>query len=568
MNCVDSAHSMESAPRMTESSTQLASTLLTRLTSPDAALRARLDDTYGAVLVESRLPLLRACVEGFLARYGDGPVRVFRAPGRINLRGMHVDTHGGFLNLMTHQREVVVACRPREDGRCRYANGDPRFAPFEFSTFDYDLSSADSPDGWLGFIDAANAGSERGAWERYAMGATLRAAAAAKGRFQGIDLYAASDLPDGAALSSSSALCLAIYLAASACAGNTPDDAQRILATRDAEWFAGARTGTSDPAAMVLGRAGQLVNVSLLAERFSLDTVRRAQFPSDELTVLVADSRTSRSLSGANLVAYTRNRFAYSVALDVFRQEMAGMGYAEERMEYCDRLARISPQLFGGVRFLAALLMRVPEQLDLSTLRARYDLPQLDALLQRYFGALPEAEWPTEVPLRGPLVYGLAESCRAERFFEHIETGRYEEAGRLMFIGHAGDRVAGIDGEPHDRTVSLATLAHVGDDNLALEHVPGDYGASSPILDLLVDVANSAGALGASLTGAGIAGSVLALCLRQDVARVREAWEDLLSSEEYARLAGLGQPLLNPEQYVVENVATASADEFPGLNSR
>jgi hypothetical protein len=49
---------------------------------------------------------------------------------------------------------------------------------------------------------------------------------------------------------------------------------------------------------------------------------------------------------------------------------------------------------------------------------------------------------------------------------------------------------------------------------------------------------------------------------------VREAWEDLLSSEEYARLAGLGQPLLNPEQYVVENVATASADEVPGLNSR
>jgi len=546
---------------MIESRPQLASTLLARLASPDAALRAMLADTYGASIIESRLPLLRAAVEGFLARYGDGPARLFRAPGRINLRGMHVDTHGGFLNLMTHQREVVVVCREREDGRCRYANRDPRFAPFEFSTFDHDLSEADSPEGWLAFIDTAST-AERGAWERYAMGATLRAAAAAKGRFQGIDLYAASDLPDGAALSSSSALCLAVYLAASACAGNTPDDARRILATRDAEWFAGARTGTSDPAAMVLGRAGQLVNVSLLAERFSLDTVRRTPFPSDDLAVLVADSRTSRSLSGANLVAYTRNRFAYSVALDVFRQEMAGMGYAEERIEYCDRLAHISPQLFGGVRFLAALLMRVPEQLDLSALRARYELPQLDALLQRYFGALPEAEWPTEIPLRGPLVYGLAESCRAERFFEHIETGRYEEAGRLMFIGHTGDRVTGIDGEPHDRTVTLATLAHVGDDNLALEHVPGDYGASSPILDLLVDVANSAGALGASLTGAGIAGSVLALCLRQDVARVREAWEDLLSSEEYARLAGLGLPLLNPEQYVVENVATACAGEL------
>ncbi len=510
-------------------------------------------------------PLLRSALEAFVACYGDAPVRVFRCPGRINLRGMHVDTHGGFLNLMSHQREVVVVCSAREDGGCRFVNVDTRYQAFEFSARDYELPENDR-EAWLSFIAATNA--PRGSWQSYATGAVLRAAVSA-GNCTGINACVASDLPEGAALSSSSALCLSVYLAACGLVGHAPSETEQILACRDAEWFAGARTGTSDPAAMVLGRPGQLVNVSLLAEKFSLDTVRRLDFPSEHLAVLIVNSRTTRSLSGAQLVDYISNRFAYSVALDVFRQEMEGMGYGPDRIAWCDRLSHIAPELFGGVRFLAALLMRVPERLSFEELRRRYALPHLDALVQQYFGTLPEEQWPKEVPLRGPLVYGLAESRRGERFFDHMQAESWEEAGRLMFVGHAGDRLM-RNGEPYDRTVYPLLLAEMGDGHLALEHVPGDYGASSPVLDALVDTANKAGALGACLTGAGIAGSVLALCLRGDADAVREAWVKQLSSEEYARLAGFDAPpdAATAAGCVVENLPVAPAGEMGGSRSR
>jgi len=503
---------------------------------------------------------LRAALLSFIQAYGDAPVRVFRSPGRINLRGMHVDTHGGFLNLMTHQREVVVVCRAREDGACRFINTDARHAPFEFSFDDYALPDNNHA-AWLNFI-AKNEGASRGSWQAYVTGAMLRAAVSGGGRV-GMDACIASDLPQGVALSSSSALCLSVYLAACGCMGHGPDEAESILACRDAEWFAGARTGTSDPAAMVLGRAGQLVNVALLAERFSLDNVRRTDFPSEEVAVLVVDSHTTRSLSGANLIAYTRNRFAYSVALEVLRQEMAWLGYRSEQLEYADRLSRINAEFFGGARFFAALLLRVPEKLDFDDLRLRYELPQLDALLEQYFGSIPRDEWPEDVPLRGPLVFGLAESERADLFFDHVEERMWEAAGKMMTLGHNGDRVVNADGTPFDRTVRSVDLAHFGDDNLQLPQLCGDYGASSPVLDMLVDTAMNAGAYGASLTGAGIAGSVLALCSRDKAEQVRAAWEALLCSEAYAQRAGFEQPL-PPEvakASVVENIATAQAGE-------
>ena len=62
-----------------------------------------------AALLQERAALARQTLQTFAERFGDCPVRLFRAPGRINLRGMHVDTHGGYLNLMTHQREVLLA---------------------------------------------------------------------------------------------------------------------------------------------------------------------------------------------------------------------------------------------------------------------------------------------------------------------------------------------------------------------------------------------------------------------------------------------------------------------------
>lgn len=504
-----------------------------------------------------RARLLHDALEAFLNLYGDGPLRVFRSPGRINLRGMHVDTHGGYLNLMTHQREVLVLCRPREDGEVVAHNLDPRHPRVHLHDGTRDLRTETEPSSWGRYIEGAI----------FAARATpiglvphLHSGAPAPGA----DLLVASNLPEGAALSSSSALCVATYLAACGLTGYQPSEAETILACRSAEWHTGARTGTSDPAAMVLGRAGQIAHIAMLPERFSLDTLQRAPFPEDELSILVINSHTKRSLNGAQKIAYVANRFAYSLALDVLKKEMADLGFSRHCVEPCDRLSNINPALFGGVRFMGAVLLRVPESLDLDSLQARYQLDNLEALRQQYFSTLPREEWPTEMPLRGPLVYGIAESARAEKFFNSIQSRDWATAGRMMTTGHNGDRIITPMDEPHNRRVHPLQLANFADDNLPLEDIPGDYGASAPVLDAIVDTALKAGALGASLTGAGIAGSVLALCHKQDAARVGEACAHLLTTQRYAKLAAWGETL-DPalaEACVVENISTCPAGEL------
>ena len=127
-----------------------ASEWLARLELPDPSLWRALHPIYGAA-AEGRLALLQRVTARFLERFGDGPMRIFRAPGRINLRGMHVDSHGGWLNLMTHQREVVAAVAPEPDDAVTLANVDPRFEDVHFRiASDAALPAFRAP--WLEFI--------------------------------------------------------------------------------------------------------------------------------------------------------------------------------------------------------------------------------------------------------------------------------------------------------------------------------------------------------------------------------------------------------------------------------
>jgi hypothetical protein len=70
-----------------------------------------------------------------------------------------------------------------------------------------------------------------------------------------------------------------------------------------------------------------------------------------------------------------------------------------------------------------------------------------------------------------------------------------------------------------------------------IARVPGAYGASSRALDALVDCAISAGALGASLTGAGIAGAVLALTEAAYADRVADGIRHYIAGDEYRAIA-------------------------------
>lgn len=519
-------------------------------------------------LQQDRAALLANVIGAHLQRFGDGPVRVFRSPGRINLRGMHVDTHGGYLNLMTHQREAVVVARPSGSDTCVWSNIDPQFEETSFSIAEK-AALGDLSRPWLEYITgrkvAESVTARRGQWDNYLVGAIL----SLQHRFpetamRGIHATVGSDIPRGAALSSSHALCVAALLAGAGWNGIEFDPAQGILAARDAEWYTGARSGVSDQGAMFLGRRGQLVNIALFADDIEVESARYIHWPLD-LCVLVADSRTQRSLSGKELIDYTRNRFAYSMAMEILRQEMQAMGRTDT--DYFDRFSRMTTQALGGDAAAFALLKRIPQEISIDEMRQRYALPKLDEVYAQCFGGVPEAERPTTVFLRGPLLYGLAESERAREFYTLLENpASHEQAGELMTLGHLGDRVTQATGEPLLRHQlwddwMLDTLIENG---TPFFHCWGDYCASSPVLDLLVDTAKAAGALGASLTGAGIAGSILALCRRKEANKIAEELRACLRSDTYRKLAKKSTPLTQEEiqNAVVINHATQGTGEL------
>ena len=540
-----------------------------RLHDPDPALMRVLREAYSLEqrIVAARLPLLREVAGRFVEIFGERPMRLFRCPGRINLRGMHVDTHGGYLNVMTHQREVVVAVSPETDGWVTCANIGPQFEDVSFAI------SGSVPRGpWLDFVMQPSIRAEvearPGFWGHYVKGCVL----SVQHRFpetplRGMKAVVGSDLPRGAALSSSAALCLATILGILGVNNLALDETALITAARDAEWFTGSRCGLSDQAAMVLGRRGQLINVALHAPALDVSSARRIPFP-DAASVLVINSFTERSLSGSARVAYIRNRFAYSLALEILRQEMRRHHAPDDLIQRMDRLSNVTPPAFspiGGMQTLLTFLKSIPETIAIAELRDRYDLPNLDEAYVQCFGGVPEPERPTSIYLRGPLLFGIAESERARLFPDAIESGDYNQAGMLMTCGHDGDRCFGPDGAPFTYDVSDEHLdRELRTRGVHIERFPGAYGASSAALDRLVDATLAAGACGASLTGAGIAGSVLALCRAEQAEQVADAVRAELASEAYARAAHLARPLSagQLQQAVVLNTATAAAGEL------
>jgi galactokinase len=196
--------------------------------------------------------------------YGREP-RLFRAPGRVNLIGEHTDYNDGFVLPIALERDTVVAAAPRPDRRLR-------------------ARSADHPE--EGEIDLdAPPSSRRGNWLDYVEG-TARVVEERVGRLGGADLLVAGDVPEGAGLSSSAALEMAIAAALASLTGLGLDRRALALAGQSAEHrFVGTRCGIMDQLVSMSGQAGH----ALLIDCRTLET-RPIPLHPGRAAILVCDS--------------------------------------------------------------------------------------------------------------------------------------------------------------------------------------------------------------------------------------------------------------------------------------
>ncbi|HEU5055413.1 MAG TPA: galactokinase [Kofleriaceae bacterium] len=228
----------------------------------------------------------------FRQRHAGAAPRLFAAPGRINLIGEHTDYNDGFVLPMAIDRAVVVAAAPRSDRRVRVMSIDLD------DEIELDLDHPGSP--------------RRGSWIDRVEGVarSLMARGVALG---GADLVLASDVPQGAGLSSSAALEVAVGMTLWSLAGGEVDRVALALAAQAAEndWV-GTRCGVMDPMIAALGAA----DCALLIDCRSLEA-RPVPLALPDHVIAVLDTRVTHDLASS---AYNDRRAECERGVELLRR--------------------------------------------------------------------------------------------------------------------------------------------------------------------------------------------------------------------------------------------------------
>ena len=464
-----------------------------------------LRNTYGRdeALLEPHGRALAKLVRTFVRHHGpERKMILCRAPGRVNLMGRHVDHRGGYVNVMTFGREVVLAAAERDDDAVSMRNVSPRTYPtrqFRISDLLREATWAD----WIDFVDSDAVrellGYARGDWSLYAQAALLRLQHECRQvRLRGMDCVVTGDIPAGAGLSSSSALVVGFAQAAVALNGLSVAMRDFVDLCGEGEWFVGSRGGSADHAAIRTGRIGHISRIGFFPFRLEGEV----PFPPD-LRVVIAYSGDQAAKSAGARDIFNQRVASYRLAELYLRRHWppaAGMEHLRDLAP--ERLGVRSGEIYRAV-------MQLPSRLTRSAARKLFagrDAEPVERLFASHRNLGP-------YDLRGVTLYGLGEIVRSEAFADVLLAGDLARMGHFLRTSHDGDRIVRWqDGQPRRFRVRTddATLRRLADADADLAAQPGRYACSTKAVDQLVDIAGATdGVIGAQLAGAGLGGCMM-----------------------------------------------------------
>jgi galactokinase len=208
----------------------------------------------------------------FASVFGAVPSVLARAPGRVNLIGEHTDYNDGYALPCAIDRETVVAARARADGIVRTVAADDGHREDRFA------------------VAGPIAPTAQPHWANYVRG-VVAALIGAGHAIGGAELAIAGNVPQGAGLSSSASLEVAVGQALKMLFDLDVTPTALALAGQRAEHeFAGCLCGIMDQLVSAHGKAGH----ALLLDCRSLETTP-VPLPADAAVVII-DSRIQRGL--------------------------------------------------------------------------------------------------------------------------------------------------------------------------------------------------------------------------------------------------------------------------------
>lgn len=237
--------------------------------------------------------LLDRVTATFAEHYGHAPDLVVRAPGRVNLIGEHTDYNDGF----------VLPCAIGPANMVAISTGDDDTVEVVAADFDNarDMFSLQAPP-------------ERNLkqpWADYVRGMTL-ALQNTGYALNGAKMAIAGNLPQGAGLSSSAALAVAVGKAHLALNGIDMDNSRLAQIAQKAECdFVGTQCGIMDQLISAQGKAGH----ALLIDCRSLELTDAPL--SDDVAIMIVHSGVTRGLVDGHYNARRRQCEAAAAAMGV-----------------------------------------------------------------------------------------------------------------------------------------------------------------------------------------------------------------------------------------------------------
>ncbi|WON76036.1 galactokinase [Serratia sp. UGAL515B_01] len=200
----------------------------------------------------------------FTDHFGYAPALTVQAPGRVNLIGEHTDYNDGFVLPCAIDFQTVISCAPRNDRQIRVLAAD-----YEKQQ---DFFSLDAP--------IVNHPTQR--WADYVRG-VVKYLQARDNNFGGADLVITGNIPQGAGLSSSASLEVAVGQALQALYQLPLDGVALALNGQEAEnQFVGCNCGIMDQLISALGKKDHALLIDCLTLR-----TRAVPMPEDAAVVII-----------------------------------------------------------------------------------------------------------------------------------------------------------------------------------------------------------------------------------------------------------------------------------------
>lgn len=211
----------------------------------------------------------------FTDTFGYAPTHAIQAPGRVNLIGEHTDYNDGFVLPCAIDYQTVIACAKRDDRQVRVVAVDYDNQQDSFS-LDEPILSVKEP-----------------MWANYVRG-VVKHLQQRDASFGGVDMVISGNVPQGAGLSSSASLEVAVGTVFQQLYHLKLDGAAIAVNGQEAEnQFVGCNCGIMDQLISALGKKDH----AMLLDCRTLGT-RPVSMPKD-IAVVIINSNFRRSLVGS-----------------------------------------------------------------------------------------------------------------------------------------------------------------------------------------------------------------------------------------------------------------------------